>query len=177
VDRYLWLEFLGSWWQRLEHAIVAIAIGASVWWLRHERTKLDTSIRRLSQQLGALEDTIEEGSAQPEPTATPEHWEQIRQMWADMRERMEYAIEKKIRGGRKVRKYSNLQRYNYSEIITNLRQDLGFTPEVEDALQRMNGAFLTLRRAKAATEEHASWFWTYYKRADKALPKIPGYSD
>jgi hypothetical protein len=41
----------------------------------------------------------------------------------------------------------------------------------------MNGAFLSLRRAKAATKEHASWFWTYYQRADKALPKIPGDSD
>ena len=94
-------------------------------------------------------------------------------MWADMRERMEYAIERNIRGGRKLRKYSNLQRYNYSEIITNLRQDLGLTPEAEDALQRMNGAFLSLRRAKAATKEHASWFWAYYQRADKVFPRSP----
>jgi hypothetical protein len=177
VDWYLWLELLGSWWQRLEHLVVAIAIGGSVWWLRQERAKLDISIKTLSQQLSALEDAIEEGSVQPEPAASAEHWEQIRQMWADMRERMEYAIERNIRGGKKLRKYSNLQRYNYAEIITSLRQDLGLSAEVEDALQRMNGAFLSLRRAKAATNEHASWFWAHYQRADKALPKIPGDTD
>lgn len=179
MDWHAWWEFfafLGSWWQRLDHTILAVGVGAAVWWLHLERIKLETAINTLGKQVEALKTEVEEGPGQPEPAATAEHWDQIRQMWADMRERMEYAIEVKI-DRRKLRKYSTLQRYNYSNIITNLQRDFGLSPEAEDALQRMNSGFLSLRRAKAATKEHASWFWTYYQRADKVLPKIPGDTD
>jgi hypothetical protein len=171
------LELVGLWWQRIEHAFLAIAVIGAVAWLRRERTKLDISINTLSQQIGALEDAIEEGADQPEPAAAPKHWEQIRRMWADMRERMEYAIEERIRDGRRRRKYSNLQRHSYEDIINNLQRDLGLSSDAAEALRRMNAGFLNLRRSKAATEDHAKWFWAYYQLADKMLPKIPGDPD
>jgi hypothetical protein len=180
LDWYPWWEYfdlLEAWWQRLEHAFFALAIVVVGWLLyrvlralRRERLDLEESINTLSEHVRAIKDAADQGSVPPEPTATVEHWEQIRLMWADIRERLEYAISA-IGDGRRRRKYSAMSRYSYERITSNLQGDLGLDREVVNALHEMDKWFLHLRRSRAATQKELTWFQTYYRRAAKALPQ------
>jgi hypothetical protein len=166
------LNFLWELWQRVDNALVMIAIVGGGFYLdrvviprlRGERQDLEDSVDTLEEHVKALKEALDQGS--------DDNWEQIRGMWADMRERIEHAIEE-IDDGRKRRKYSSMPRYSYQKIIDNVQRDLGLSRDVAYALQQMNAWFLSLRRSKIATQEQVNGIWGYYQIADKVLPKIP----
>ena len=137
--------------------------------------QLGKRVEELGQKLEQRIEAVEESVQQP-PAGTPPdvaaNWEEIRELWRDARKRMELVIDG-ISDGRVRRKYSNLPRYSYAKIISELREDGLIGADVARALDIMNERFLSLWRARAATPQEASEFGELNRRADNALPSSP----
>ncbi len=120
-------------------------------WLKRERKKLQRTIEyhvsTVKQLVLANRDAVEVIEQVNHPAGI-EHWEQLREIWSEARDRIEEAVNNL--DGRVRRKYGNIARYSYAPIIRQLRDDRAISARAADALLSMNEQFLALRRRPAA---------------------------
>ena len=172
-------ETIRGWWSSLSREeqrllIELVAFVVILWRLKRSRTLLENVVKSMEQTLQRRLDAVEDRVDASE-TAMPEgdRWERIRELWRDMRRRIEFAIGTRIDDGRKLRKYSNLTRHTYAPIIAHLRKDLPLETETAHALESMNERFLSLRRSKQASVADVQQFEQLHARATKELPLAP----
>jgi hypothetical protein len=145
-----------------------------VLWLSYERRKLKET---LTYHLSAIRQLVlavrEDAETTPEGQGAavgPEHWETIRKTWAEARERIEIAIEEL--DGRVRKKYGQMARYSYADIIVQLQADKKLSANAANALVEMNRIFLGLRRRTQQTSrQDADGFGNLYQRATPELPR------
>lgn len=116
------------------------------------------------------------GSEMPSPDisdAGPEYWERVRKLWAAARNRIELAIEG-VSDGRKRRRYANMDRRIYRDIIFALTVDKVLSNAAAASLIQMNGIFLRLRASpRSTTRQDAERFDSLYKVVSSSLPEEP----
>jgi hypothetical protein len=161
--------------------IIGTQLGRVVRQLRRQRAGLDDVIERLGERLSAFRKMLQavrdetETANEPETPspadAGPEYWEKVRSLWAITRNRIESRIDQ-ISDGRVRRKYANMDRYVYRDIIFALNADNALTNTVAANLFHMSGIFMKLRRnPKSATKQDAERFEALYKAVSSSLPE------
>lgn len=175
---YLWTQFRewlanSPYKQELRLLFELALFAILLWQLKRERRKLEAAVGTIAQRVTAIQETVEEAPAEAPPGASAENWETIREKWADVRERLEYLIETNVSDGRRLRKYNNIPRHSYEEVIATLRRDRLLNADAAANLMAMNATFLGLRRARAATPQLAQEFVNRYNQASDRLPTPP----
>jgi hypothetical protein len=178
-----WLDALPDWSKDGKWIQIALLI-AIVHLLSRQRARLQDTVNLIESRLITLRKLVEavrddtETVTEPAPPATngstagPDHWETVRRTWASARNRIELAIDEGVKDGRKRRRYANMSRYTYNDIIFALRSDGALKTETATRLIEMNALFLRLRaRPRATTEAQANHFEALYRAASANLPK------
>ncbi len=146
-------------------------------WLSFERGRLKDlvyQLRTLRQEVRAVQTEVESSptSAGVPPgndAGSVDAWDQIRNTWTNVRDRIERKIEQL--DGRVRRKYENIARYNYANVIQQLHKDEELGEGARDALVKMNDLFLKFRRnPRRATKEEAERFNRMFDSASSELP-------
>jgi len=146
--------------------------------LQRQRTELDHTVDRfddrllsLRKMLQALRDETETAS-EPDAVADEgrEYWEKVRSLWATTRNRIELAIDR-ISDSLVRRKYANMDRYTYRDIIFALNGDKIFGNLVAAQLVQMSGTFMKLRRhPRSTTKQDVERFEVLYRAVSSSLP-------
>jgi len=112
---------------------------------------------------------VEIPAATVEAAQVNKDWEQLRDRWARVRDRIEQKIEDL--DGRVRRKYENIPRYNYENVIKQLNADRALGEDATLALLGMNDLFLRLRTNPQRTrKEDLQEFERRFSAASRELP-------
>jgi hypothetical protein len=152
--------------------------------LSRQRARLQSTVSLIEDRLIALRKLVEAvrddsetvTEAEPASTNAPaggrEYWEIVRQAWASARNRIQSAIDERIADGRKRRRYANMPRYTYRDIILALCADKALSNDAAANLIQMDAMFSQLRaKPLATTQQQAARFEVLYKAASDDLPK------
>jgi hypothetical protein len=185
-----WLTTIVDWisalpeWMKDSKTIEIVLFLLIVQLLRRQRTRLSETVNRLDDRLSTFQkmiealrlesETVSQGQSSPNvPDAGPEFWDTVRALWATTRSRIELAIQG-FSDGRTRRRYANMDRYTYRDIIFALTTDKVLTNAVADKLLRMSGMFFRLRaNPQNTTRQDAAQFETLYRAVSNDLPKEP----
>jgi hypothetical protein len=144
--------------------------------LKGQLDDLKKSVEAAQKQLsGYQRQTADERAeaAVPNPGASPieDKWDDIRDIWAVARDKLEKIIER-IPDGRVKRKYDGIARYNYTDVNNTLRDDGLITEEAAVASQKMNDTFLKYRRRSSpVTKDVLENFKQWQKEFDRGIAR------
>lgn len=196
LDQFPWLADLLpvlTVLRELWHDYQGLFVVAALWFvhrqLRKERILLSEKVGNLSQIVKGIRDDAEAGlaadaSAAPAPAgAVPapqqqtadgaNNWDQVREIWRELRDRLELTIEN-VERARARAKYANIPRYGYRRVIKSLEDDEMFGASVADKLMALDRRFGSLKFAPGnATSEDVKLFRDTKSFVDKWLPKLP----
>jgi hypothetical protein len=184
-----WLPTVADWffalpeWMRDSKTIEIILFLLIVQLLRRQRARLNETVDRLDDRLSTFQkmiealrletETVTQSSSPNVPDAGTEFWDTVRGLWATTRSRIELAT-KGFSDGRTRRRYANMDRYTYRDIIFALAADKVFKTAIADKLLRMSGMFLKLRaNPQNTTRQDAEQFEALYRQVSSALPEEP----
>jgi hypothetical protein len=177
--------------------LIGVQLSRIVRQLRRQRTELDHTLQRqltefdhsvgrfddrllsLRKMLQAVRDETETETASGSSAVADvgrEYWEKVRSLWATTRNRIELEIDR-IPDSLLRRKYANMDRYTYSNIIFELKADRILENAVAAKLIQMSGAFMKLRAyPKGTTKQDADRFASLYRAVSGSLP-VEGSSE
>jgi hypothetical protein len=101
-------------------------------------------------------------------------WDAIKKPWSDARDQLERIIDEA--DGRRTRKYENIARYSYADIIDNLLKDGLIDIAIAEPALAMNREFLALRPRTRPIDDNVKRNFTRWKKNfDRAVStfKLP----
>ena len=124
-----------------------------VFWLRREGRRLANVVyemRTLNQKVTAFRTDIETAPSSENGSNGPAaNWEGMRTLWDDLRDRIELKVEQL--DGRVRRKYENIPRRSYNDVIVQLAKDCAINEQTATNLVEMNNIFMSYRNRRLQT--------------------------
>ena len=171
-------------WHQYQGIVLVVALWLIHRQLRRERILFGEKVGNLSQIVKGIRDDAEAGlSSQQQAVASApvlpqrqsaseaNHWEDIRIVWRELRDRLELAIEQIQRRATRA-KYAEIPRYGYRRIIKALEDDGEIGTTVSTKLLTLDNLFARLKFTPAsASADDAKHFRETRDFVDHWLPK------